>query len=367
VKKIPYVDFPAQFEEERAELMPLIENVFRRGEFILGPSVEAFEADLAAYCEVGHAVALNSGTDALILGMKALGIGPGDEVITPPNSFVASAAAIIAAGATPVFADVLDNQCIDPDAVRAAVTPRTKAIMPVHLTGHMCDMPALMAIAERHHLLIVEDAAQSVGSMLDGKKSGSFGHIGCFSTHPLKNLNAAGDGGFITTSDGSIAEKVRRLRNHGLVDRNTVAEWGVLSRMDSLQAEILRFRLKRLPSVIERRRANAAKYQSSLDPWVYWAPERAGEFNSHHLFVIQVDRRDDLQNCLKARGISTAIHYPVPIHLQPAAKSLGCLQGSFPVCEGQATRILSLPIHQFLHAEDIEHVAAVIEKFLSGN
>ncbi len=363
MRKVPYVNFPAQFDEEREELMPLIEGVFRRGEFILGPAVEALEADLAAFCGVSHAVTLNSGTDALVLGMRALSIGPGDEVITPPNSFVASTATILTLGATPVFADVLPDQCMDPAATEAAITPRTKAIMPVHLTGKVADMPAFLAIAQRHGLAVIEDAAQSVGSTLDGRKTGAFGHIGCFSTHPLKNLNAAGDGGFLTTSDPALAEKVRQLRNHGMVDRNTVPHWGVLSRMDGLQAEILRFRLGRLPSVIARRRANAAQYQRLLDPRVEWVPERSGEFSTYHLFVIQVERRDELQQHLKSHGISTAIHYPIPIHLQPAAAELGHTKGSFPVCERQADRILSIPIHQFLTDEDIEWVADMIRGF----
>jgi dTDP-4-amino-4,6-dideoxygalactose transaminase len=363
VRRVPYVNFPAQFAEERAELMPIIEGVFARGEFILGPSVEALEADLAAYCGVAQAVAVNSGTDALLLAMKALGIGPGDEVITPPNSFVASTATIVALGATPVFADVGPDQCLNPAAAAAAITPRTRAIMPVHLTGRVADMPAFQTLAQRHGLALVEDAAQAVGSMLDGRKTGAFGQVGCFSTHPLKNLNAAGDGGFITTSDPDLAARVRRMRNHGMADRNTVPEWGSLSRMDALQAEILRFRLTRLDSVIARRRANAARYRELLPPGAQWTADRPGEFNTYHLFVIQADRRDELQAFLKGRGISTAVHYPIPLHLQPAAAGLGYARGAFPVCERQAGRILSLPVHPFLQAEDIVYVAASIRDF----
>jgi dTDP-4-amino-4,6-dideoxygalactose transaminase len=364
VRQVPYVNLPAQFYEERDELMLLIEAVFARGEFILGEAVERLEAELAAYCGVPHAVAVASGTDALFLAMKALGIGPGDEVITPPNSFVASTATIAALGATPVFADVLPDQCLDPAAAAAAVTSRTRAIMPVHLTGKVADMPAFQALAERHGLALIEDAAQAVGSALDGRRTGSFGMAGCFSTHPLKNLNAAGDGGFVTTSDPALAEKLRRMRNHGLLDRNTVPEWGHLSRMDALQAEILRLRLGRLPDVIRRRRANAALYQRLLNPRAGWVPERPGEFATYHLFVIQVDGRDRLQAFLKDRGVSTAVHYPVPIHLQPAAAALCHKPGAFPVCERQAGRILSLPIHQFLAEEDIAYVADAVGGFL---
>jgi dTDP-4-amino-4,6-dideoxygalactose transaminase len=365
MRQVPYVDFPAQFEEERAELMPLIEGVFRRGEFILGPAVEALERDLAAYCGTAEAVAVNSGTDALVLGLRALGVGPGDEVITPPNSFVASTAAVVAVGATPVFADVGADQCLDPAAAAAAVTPRTRAIMPVHLAGRMCDMPALMAVADRHRLLVVEDAAQAVGSTLDGRKAGSFGQIGCFSSHPLKNLNAAGDAGFITTSDPGLARSLRRLRNHGLQDRDTVPSWGFLSRMDALQAEILRFRLGRLPSVIQRRRANAAIYRDCLPPGAAWCPERPGEFATYHLFVVQVDQRDRLRERLRERGVRTAVHYPTPIHLQPAAAGLGYRPGAFPVCERQAARILSLPVHQFLEPDDLRYVADCLRECLA--
>lgn len=364
MREVPYVNFRAQFEAERAEIMPLIEDVFQKGVFIGGEAVEALEAELAEYCGVPHAVALNSGTDALIFALKALGIGPGDEVITPPNSFVASTAAIALVGATPVFADVLPTQCMDPAAAAAAITPRTRALMPVHLTGRVADMDAFVALAERHGLALIEDAAQSIGSALRGRRTGSFGHIACFSTHPLKNLNAAGDGGFATTRDPALAERMRRLRNHGMVDRNTVLEWGHVSRMDTLQAEILRFRLRRLPDLVSRRREHATRYQELLHPRAHWEPCRDGEFNTFHLFVIQVDRRDELQGWLKDRKIGSAIHYPVPIHLQPAAAHLGHGPGSFPVAEHQAGRILSLPIHQFLDPEDVVHVARSISDFL---
>jgi dTDP-4-amino-4,6-dideoxygalactose transaminase len=365
MRNVPYVNFPAQFAAEKTEIMGLIEGVFSRGDFIAGEAVARFEEEVAKYCGVAQAVALNSGTDALILGMKALGIGPGDEVITPPNSFVASTAVIVAVGATPVFADVRDDQNLDPAAVAAAITPRTKAIMPVHLTGRIADMDMLLPIAERHGLAVIEDAAQSIGSLYNGKKSGSFGHIGCFSGHPLKNLNAAGDAGFLTTNDQAIADRVRLLRNHGLIDRNTVVEWGMVSRLDTLQAEILRFRLGRLDEVIARRRANAELYRkllADIGP-VFIPPCRSMEFNSFHVFVIQVDRRDELQKHLTEKGIGTGIHYPVPIHLQPAAKSLGHGLGSFPICERQSSRILSLPINQFVGEEDIAYICEQIAAF----
>jgi dTDP-4-amino-4,6-dideoxygalactose transaminase len=373
MRQVPYVNFRAQFEEERAEILPLVVEVFERGEFIGGGgagggAVEALEAELAAYIGVQHIVAVNSGTDALILGMRALGLQPGDEVITPPNSFVASTAAIVAAGAKPVFADVREDQNIDPEAVAAAITPRTRAIMPVHLTGRVADMRPLMDIAARHGLAVIEDAAQSVGSRYEERQAGSFGTLACFSTHPLKNLNGAGDGGFVATNDAAIAEKVRLLRNHGLADRNTVALWGTVSRMDVLQAQLLRLRLKRLDGVIDRRRHNAATYRRLLEGTdVFIPPCRNQEFNTFHVFVIQAERRDALQEHLARAGIGTAVHYPVPIHLQPAARDLGYRRGDFPVTERQAERILSLPIHQFLTPEDQIHVAEEIGSFYAAS
>jgi dTDP-4-amino-4,6-dideoxygalactose transaminase len=364
MRQVPYVNFRAQFEEERSEILDTVERVFTRGEFV-GGAVEALEQELAEYIGVKHVLALNSGTDALILGMKALGIGPGDEVITPPNSFVASTAAIVALGAAPVFADVRDDQNIDPDAAAAAVTPRTKAIMPVHLTGRMADMRPLMQLAERHGLAVIEDAAQSIGSRYEERQAGTFGTLSCFSAHPLKNLNAAGDGGFVTTDDDAIAEKIRLWRNHGLIDRNTVVTWGTVSRMDVLQSEILRLRLKHLDGVIERRRQNAETYRRLFDGSpVFIPPCRNQEFNTFHVFVIQTERRDELQRHLADNGIGTAIHYPIPIHLQPAAQELGHRRGAFPVTERQADRILSLPIHQFLGEADQVYVVETIRGFL---
>jgi dTDP-4-amino-4,6-dideoxygalactose transaminase len=366
LRRIGYVNLPEQFEEERGEILDAVEGVFRRGDFIGGDAVGRFEQELSNYLDVPHVVTLNSGTDALILAMKALDIGPGDEVITPPNSFVASTAAIVAVGARPVFADVLPDQNIDPAAVEAAVTPRTRAILPVHLTGRMADMNPLLAIAGRRGLAVIEDSAQAAGSRYDGHMSGSFGALGCFSAHPLKNLNAAGDAGFVATSDAHLAERIRRLRNHGLINRSDVTEWGTVSRLDTIQAEVLRIRLRHLPAVIARRRRNAAQYRNELAGLpIFIPPCRDIEFNSFHTFVIQTDRRDEMQRFLAARGIETAIHYPVPIHLQPAARQLGYGRGSFPETERQAGRILSLPVHQFLPASDISSVCGHIREFVA--
>jgi dTDP-4-amino-4,6-dideoxygalactose transaminase len=362
---IPYVNLPAQADEQMPELAAIFERVVRRGSFVgTGAEIERLEARLAEYCGTREAVALNSGTDALFLALQAAGVGPGDEVITPPNSFIASTAVIVHLGARPVFVDVLADQNIDPAAVERAITPRTRAVMPVHLTGRVCRMDRIMEIAERHGLLVIEDAAQSIGSMFQGRKSGSFGHFGCFSAHPLKNLNAMGDAGFVTTNDSAAAARMRRLRTHGMADRETVEEWGFVSRMDVLQAAILDYRLDKLPDVIARRRENAALYQRLLKHEKVFVPScRQDEFNTFHTFVIQVERRDDLQRHLRAIGIKTAIHYPVPIHLQPAATGLGYRKGDFPATESQAERILTLPVNQYMSAKDVETVAGEVLSF----
>jgi len=367
-RDIPYVDLPAQGREQLAELRRIFEEVVLRGTFVAaGEEIERFEARIAEFCGTEHAVALNSGTDALRLAMTAAGIGPGDEVITPPNSFVASTATIVQVGAKPVFADVLPDQNIDPEAIERAITPRTKVVMPVHLTGRVCRMDEILDIAARHRLIVIEDAAQSIGSMYQGRKSGSFGRFGCFSAHPLKNLNALGDAGFVTTNDGAAAARIRRLRSHGMAERDSVEEWGMVSRMDVLQAAVLNYRLDKLPEVIARRRDNAVRYQRLLKhERMFVPPCRQDEYNTFHTFVIQADRRDELQVHLRDRGIKTAIHYPRPIHLQPAARSLGYKRGDFPVAERQAARILTLPINQYLTPADIETVAGEVLRFLDG-
>jgi len=362
--RVPYVNFPAQWAEEGDDIRACIEGVFGRGDFVGGAAVAEFEEKAADYCGTKHAVALNSGTDALILSMKALGVGNGDEVITPPNSFVASTSAIVHVGATPVFADVLPDQNIDPEAVARAITPKTKAIMPVHLTGRIADMGPLQELAAKHDLLLIEDAAQAMGSMYDGQKAGALGTVGCFSAHPLKNLNAGGDAGFVTTDDGDVAEHIRLLRNHGLEGRDTVREWGFVSRMDTLQAAVLSQRIGRMENVIDKRRRNAALYRDLINAdHVFMPPERQIEFNTWHTFVIQVDNRDDLKAHLTAQGVETAVHYPVPIHLQPAAAGLGYGLGDMPATENQVGRILTLPVNQFLKPDDVTFVAEAVNAF----
>jgi dTDP-4-amino-4,6-dideoxygalactose transaminase len=363
--RIPYVNLGVQFADEREEIMRRIEKVLASGMHVGGVEIEALEEELAAYVGTRYAVAVNSGTDALILGMRGLEIGPGDEVITPPNSFVASTAAVVMTGATPVFADVRFDGLLDPEAVANAITPRTKAIMPVHLWGGVCDMDALWPISERHHLAIVEDAAQAMGTRHRNRRAGALGAVGCFSGHPLKIFNAVGDAGFITTDSEDVARRVRLMRNHGLVDRDTVAEFGTVSRLDPIQAAVLRFRLGRLEPMIMRRRANASIYRELLAGLPIRLPqEKAYEFHTCVNFVSQCDRRDALQSHLAEKGVQTVVHYNTPIHLQPAAAHLGYARGQFPVTERLSETILALPANHTLSPDDIGYVASEVRAFL---
>ena len=365
-ESIPYVNLVAQWQDEKHELLPIIEKVMSSGQYVGGEAVQLFEQKAADLCGTNYCVALNSGTDALLLGLMALGVCAGDEVITPPNSFIASTAAIVHLKAKPVFVDVQSDQNIDPNKIEKAITPKTKAIMPVHLTGRIADMSAILKIADAHNIPVIEDAAQSVGSKYSDRSSGSIGKIGCFSAHPLKNLNACGDAGFLTTDHADIANKVLLLRNHGLADRNTVVQFGYVSRMDTLQAAILTYRLSRLAQMIERRRTNVDQYKSLLNlDQVFIPEEHEEEFNTYHTFVIQCDKRDELKQYLLEKGIETVIHYPIPIHLQPAASSLGYSKGDFPVTETQSERILTLPIHPYLQEDTIIQISNCINTFFN--
>lgn len=362
--KIPYVDLKLQWAEEKDELLPIIDRILSEGDHVGGDEIKLFEENIKKIVNTDHVIALNSGTDALTLSLHLLGVGSGDEVITPPNSFIASTAVIVHLKATPVFVDVQDDQLIDVKKIEASITENTKAIMPVHLTGRMCDMDAIMKISEKYNIPVIEDAAQSIGSYYKGKPSGSIGHIGCFSGHPLKNLNAFGDAGYLTTNDKDIADKVRSLANHGMVDRNIVNNFGYVSRMDNIQAGILNYHITKLDKVINKRRENAKYYKELLNSDHIYIPKfDEDKYDSYHTFVIQVDKRTELISFLESKGIQTSIHYPIPIHLQPAAKYLGHNKGSFPETEKQSERILTLPINQFMDRKKIQYVANAINSF----
>jgi len=298
------------------------------------------------------------------LGLHLIGVKKGDEVITTPNSFIASTAVIVHLGAIPVFVDVLPDQNMNPDLLESVITKKTKAIMPVHLTGRIAEMSKIINIGKKYNIPIIEDAAQSIGSLYKNKAAGSFGIVGCFSAHPLKNLNAIGDAGFLTTDNHKIYKKIIDLRNHGMTNRNKVNQFGHVSRMDNLQAEVLNYRLKKLNKVIKRRRNNVELYKKYLNLKNIFIPdEKEYEFNTYHTFVIQVNKRDQLKKFLQKKGIGTAIHYPIPIHLQPAARFLGYKKNSFEEVERQAKRILTLPINQYLEKKDIQRITDEINYF----
>ncbi|NES83116.1 MAG: DegT/DnrJ/EryC1/StrS family aminotransferase [Moorea sp. SIO2B7] len=365
VGKIPYIDLVGQHAPIKSEIMAAIGEVIDSGQFILGDQVAEFESKFAELCGVKYAVGVNSGTDAGILALKALGIGSGDEVITAPNSFIASASCIRVLGAKPVFVDVRDDYNIDPDKIAAAITPKTKAILPVHLTGRPCDMEPILALAKEKGLFVVEDAAQAVMSEYKGKRVGSFGDIGCFSLHPLKTLNACGDGGILTTNDPELYEKLKIMRNIGLKTRDDCVVWSHNSRLDTMQAAILLVKLRYLEQWTEQRRQNALYYQEGLTSidQVKVPQEKENEKCVYHTFVIQADNRDELRQFLAEKEIGTSVHYPVPIHFSTAGKELGYPAGSFPVTETQAGRILSLPIYQGLTKDQIERVCQTIKEF----
>ena len=365
---IPYVRVDEQGKEEIESLEQIFRNIVTSGKYVGGEAVDNLEAELAEYIGVKEVVTLNSGTDALMFSLVCAGVKRGDEVITAPNSFIASAASIAHIGAVPVFADVDDDQNICPGRIAEKVTSKTKAIMPIHLTGRPCQMDPIMDIADKAGAAVIEDAAQSIGTLYQGQKTGSIGHYGCFSAHPLKNLNAIGDGGYVATNNSSAAAEMRKLRNHGLVNRITSERWGFVSRMDALQAAILSYRLTRLEDVIQKRRHNAGRYHKLLNrDHVFMPEERPEQFNTYHTFVIQVERRDELQAHLAEQGIKTSIHYPKPIHLQPAAAYLGHQLGDFPKTEEQAQRILTLPVNQNMTDDELVRVADCVNAFYSTN
>ncbi len=364
VMEVKYLDLPRQFKDE--ELWNALQEQFELSHFILGEKVEEFEVRFAELCDTSFAVGLNSGADALFLALKALGIGTGDEVITVPNSFVASAGAIVATGAKPVFVDVGADYNIDVDLIEPAITAKTEAILPVHLTGNPADMPGILDIAKRHHLYVIEDAAQAIMAAIDGKPVGSFGDCGCFSLHPLKNLNICGDGGMLTTNSEEIHAKVKLLRNHGLKNRNEIEFFGYNSRLDTIQATVALHVMKSLNRVTEIRRKHAQIYDQGLQELadvVTMPPRRENVHEVFHTYVVQVKNRTQLMEYLQEQGVETKIHYPLPIHLQKPCREMGYKPGDFPVCERQTEMIVSLPVHQHLTEEQIYYVIETIKKF----
>jgi dTDP-4-amino-4,6-dideoxygalactose transaminase len=365
--KIPFVDLARQFRSIESELTQAFLDVGRSGIYIMGERLESFERKAAEFCGVKHAVGVADGSDALFLILKALGIGPGDEVITATNSFIASAWVIVAVGAKPVLVDVSEDFNIDPQKIEAAITSRTKAIIPVHLTGRAAAMDEINDIAARHGLKVVEDAAQAIGATYRGRRVGSLGIAAGFSLHPLKNLGVYGDGGLITTDDSTLNAKLRLLRNHGLRNRDECEIWGYNSRLDTLQAAFAEIKLAKLDTWNRRCREIANAYRSALSAYVQVPVDQPWEECVYHNFVIRTDQRDELMAHLKESGVDTRVHYPIPIHLQDAARDLGYHHGDFPNAERYALTMISLPIYPELSDEEVAIVITSVISFFGVN
>ena len=364
---VPFVDLRAQYLSIKDEIDEAVLALLGSTAFVLGPDVAAFEALFAPYTDSEHAVGVNSGTSALHLALLAAGVGPGDEVITTPFTFIASASAIDYCGATPVFVDIDPATfTIDPSLIEAAITPRTKAILPIHLYGQAADMDPIMEIANRHGLTVVEDAAQAHGAEYKGRRVGSIGHLGCFSFYPGKNLGAYGEGGAVTTNDDALAHRVRTLRDWGAERRYHHDLKGFNYRLEGVQGAVLRVKMGYIEAWTEARRAAATRYDDALLPLGVDTPVAAADRRHvYHIYAIRDPRRDELQAFLADRGVSTGIHYPIPVHLQGAFSELHHLRGDFPHAEAASEETLSLPMFPELSADQQAVVIDAMASWMS--
>jgi dTDP-4-amino-4,6-dideoxygalactose transaminase len=366
-RTIAFQDLRPLFDRLSDEMADAVHRVLNSGWYVLGPEVEAFESEWAHFSHSGQAVAVANGTDAIELALRAAGIGPGDEVITVSHTAVATVCAIERAGARPVLVDIeKDAFTLDADQAASAVTSRTRAIVPVHLYGHPADMSAVMRLAERHHLLVVEDCAQAHAARWNGKLVGTFGDAGCFSFYPTKNLGACGDAGVVITSDAHLAERIRQLRSYGQATRGNSVTRGINSRLDELQAALLRVKLRHLEAHNADRRRLADTYNRELAGVVRTPREHPSAHCVYHLYVIRHAERDLLREALASRGIETLIHYPVPVHRQPAYADLGYPAGSLPRTEEACQQIVSLPLYVGLSTADVLRVCDATRDALAG-
>jgi len=362
---IPVFDLRDQYKAIKDEINEAVARVLESGWFILGQEVEAFEEDFAAYCGLSHGVGVGSGTEALHLALLACGVGPGDEVITVPHTAVATVAAIELTGARPVFVDIDPaNYTINPAQLESRITARTRAVVPVHLYGQAADLDPILEIAQRHGLTVVEDCAQAHGAEYKGQRVGAFGGVACFSFYPTKNLGAYGDGGMVVTDDGALAQKVRLLRQYGWEKRYVSSVRGLNSRLDELQAAILRVKLGHLDEWNQARRARARLYNELLAGSGVATPTEM-DYGRHvyHLYVVRCPHRDELKSYLAEHGVGTGIHYPVPIHLQEAYHDLGYRRGDFPVTEACADEILSLPMYPELREDEVGEIVKLVKEY----
>jgi dTDP-4-amino-4,6-dideoxygalactose transaminase len=366
---VPFVDLQAQYRAIKAEVDEAVRRVLDSSAFILGREVEAFERAFSEHVGVRECVGVSNGTAAIQLAITACGVGPGDEVIVPANTFFATAEAVSTAGATPVFVDCDPvTYHIDAEKIESAVTPRTRAVIPVHLYGQPADLDAVFEVAERHNLIVIEDAAQAHGARYRGRRVGARGRAGCFSFYPGKNLGAYGEGGAVVTDDAEVARRVRMLRDHGSEQKYRHEIIGYNFRLEGIQGAVLGVKLKYLDEWNAARRAHAARYRELLAPLeaagALTLPREAPDVEHvYHLFVVQTDERDALQRYLSSAAVQTGIHYPVPVHLQPAYASLGHREGDFPRAESQSRRVLSLPMFAELTGQQISYVADALADF----
>ncbi len=368
--KVPLLDLQLQYSAIREDILAAVTRVCDSQHFIMGPEVEQLETEVAAAIGAGFAVGVSSGTDALLVALMALDIGPGDEVIVPTFSFFATASVVVRLGATPVFVDVEpDTLNIDVTAVHAAITPRTRAIVPVHLFGLCADVDPLLEIAESHGVTVIEDAAQAIGADYQGRQAGTLGQLACFSFFPTKNLGAFGDAGMVTTNDAALADRVRRLRNHGAERRYYHREIGGNFRLDALQAAVLRVKLPHLPAWNAARRANAAGYgqqfeQAGIAAQLRLPQQPAGRTHIYHQYVVRVAERDRVREQLTASGVGTEIYYPVPFHRQECFAGVPSAAGAFPVADAAAAEVLALPIFPELGSVRQSQVVAALAEAL---
>ena len=365
--KVPFVNLGLQYKNYRKDILKQFDLLSSKGEYILGKELGLFEKQFASFCGTKYAVGVGNGSDALTFSLLSLKIGPGDEVIIPANSFVATAWTVANVGAKIVYADINNDFNIDPESVLKLISSKTKAIIPVHLTGKICEIETINKIAKKFNIYVIEDSAQSIGSTYKNKKSGSFGITGCFSLHPLKNLHVHGDGGIITTNNKLLYDYFLKIRNHGLKNRDECEFWGYNSRLDNIQAAIARIKLKSINKINNRFRKIAKMYSNELKDYIEVPIDDENRKSIFHRYIIKYSERDKLKNYLEKKGIETKINYPIPLHKQEASRKINFKKKSLTNTEQLSKKILSLPIYYEMTDKQVEYVINQIKKFLKKN
>mgnify|MGYP006093675891 CR=1 FL=1 len=366
--KIEIIDLKKRYKEERTDLLKIIDSVLSKGHLVMTEEVKEFEQKVCEYTGSKYCVSLNSGTDALMMALWASGVKKGDEVITTPKTFIATIGAIVHVGAKPILVDVDEDLNMNADLIEKKITNKTKAIMPVHWTGRMCNMQKIKMISKKYGIDIIEDAAQGMGSYYKKKHAGTFSKVAAFSCHPLKNLNALGDSGFVITDDQSIYQKILLNKNHGLVARDEINSFGLNSRLDSINAKVLTYRLKKLKNLIKKRKKNINLYKKYIKTSkLSIISENSDSVSSHVIFNVLCENRDELKNYLEKNSIQSLIYYGTPVHLHKPMKKFGYKKGDFPVAENLCKKILALPHNQYIKEKEIEYISNKINEFYKKN